>query len=404
MISIAEKLTCVKCGRTKGEKEFFKMRTGNRCDICKSCLTEHIDNNKPETFKWILEKFNIPYIEKIWFDYCNRILQQKGPAAFGPASVIGQYIRSMNMDQYREYTYADSDRLNFEAKKKEQEAAAKREQMFNPEKEAELKAKLESGEISQAEYNTLSSTTYTAPAEEEPRIKNYFMEYEINENDIADKLTDEDRLYLISKWGIHYRPSEWVTMEKMYNRYAEEYELTIDREETLKKICKVSLKADQAVDAGDTMTAKNYMNMLDSLRKSAKFTEAQNKEEEVREYDTIGELVALCEREGGIIEQFRMDSDEYPQDKIDLTIKDLQAYNRNLVVNELGLGDLIESYIQKLERAEQSDQDMLDGLITTDEEEKEQLLTDQEAEDFQKFLESELEEEAEQLLHSIGEE
>ena len=398
MIYLANHIVCSKCGRPKAEKEFFKMKTGNRCDICKPCLTEHIDNNKPETFKWIMEKFDVPYIERVWFDQCNKILAKKGLNNF----VIGQYIRTMNMAQFADYGYADTDHLNFEEERKKQEAAARRSQAFDPVKEEELKRKLEAGEISQAEYNTLSVTTFSEKEEEKPHIKTYFSEYEINENDIADQLTDEDRLSLIAKWGVHYRPSEWITMEKLYNRYAQEYELTIDREEALKKICKLSLKADQAVDAGDTMSAKAYMSMLDTLRKSAKFTEAQNKDEAIKELDTIGELVALCEQEKGIIEQFPVNSDDYSQDVIDLTIKDLKSYNRNLVVNELGLGDLIESYIQKLEQAEESDQQMFEGLITDEKEEQEALLTDQEAEDFAKFLEQEVEDEAEKLLQSIG--
>ena len=70
---------------------------------------------------------------------------------------------------------------------------------------------------------------------------------------------------------------------------------------------------------------------------------------------TIGELVALCEREGGIIKNFpKYDDSKYTQDKIDITIKDLQRYTHNLAVNELGLGDLIESYIDKLDKAEAS--------------------------------------------------
>ena len=113
-------------------------------------------------------------------------------------------------------------------------------------------------------------------------------------------------------------------------------------------------------------------------------------------------MVALCEQEGGIIEQFPINPDEYSQDKVDFTIKDLKAYNYNLVVNELGLGDLIESYVQKLEQAEESDQNMFNNLITNEKEEAEQALTDKEAEDFQNFLEKEIEDEAEKLLQSLG--
>lgn len=44
------KLCCKKCGREKQEKEFFKMKSGDRIDICKECLLMHIQNDKPETF------------------------------------------------------------------------------------------------------------------------------------------------------------------------------------------------------------------------------------------------------------------------------------------------------------------------------------------------------------------
>ena len=161
---------------------------------------------------------------------------------------------------------------------------------------------------------------------------------------------------------------------------------------------------DQAIDCGDVQGAKNFAGILDTLRKSGKFTESQKKDEEQKEFDTIGELVALCEREGGIIEQFPIDPDEYPQDKIDLTIKDLKQYNHDLVVNELGLGDLIESYIQKLDEAAKRDQEEYDKMLNTEiEDEEMDALTDQEAEDFMHYLESEIEADAQQILESIGE-
>lgn len=49
-MATATKLKCVKCGRSLKESEFFKMRTGDRCDLCKDCLTQYIDNRNPETF------------------------------------------------------------------------------------------------------------------------------------------------------------------------------------------------------------------------------------------------------------------------------------------------------------------------------------------------------------------
>lgn len=193
-------------------------------------------------------------------------------------------------------------------------------------------------------------------------------------------------------------------METMYKRYSNEYELNVDREEVLKKMCKTSLKMDEALDAGDVTSYKNLASVFDQLRKSGKFTEAQNKEEKQRYLDSVGELIALCEREGGPIEQLP-DPDEYPQDKIDFTLRDLKAYNYNLVTNELGLGDLIESYIDKLEKAErEGDLNLNEGLITNEEELAATELTDDEAEEFQNFLDNEIEKDAQTLLESIGEE
>ena len=184
----------------------------------------------------------------------------------------------------------------------------------------------------------------------------------------------------------------------MYNKYAQDYELNVDREEVLKKMCKTSLKMDESLDAGDITAYKNLATVFDQLRKSGKFTEAQNKEDRQQVLSSIGELVALCEQEGGIIEKLpQFDPDQYPQDKIDFTLRDLQSYTYSLVSNELGLGDLIESYIEKLEKAEEDSVDINAGLITSAEEAASEQLTDEEAEEWGTFLENEIEAEAEML-------
>lgn len=187
-------------------------------------------------------------------------------------------------------------------------------------------------------------------------------------------------------------------METMYTKYSQEYELNVDREEVLKKMCKTSLKMDEALDVGDITGYKNLSTVFDQLRKSGKFTEAQNKEDRQQVLSSIGELVQLCEQEGGIIEALpQFDPDQYPQDKIDFTLRDLKSYTYSLVSNELGLGDLIESYIEKLEHSEEDSTDINKGLITSAEELDKEVLTDDEAEQWQGFLENEIEAEAEAL-------
>lgn len=100
------------------------------------------------------------------------------------------------MMQYKSYTYADSDKLNFADKKEQQEseaavaAAAAREE--------ELKEKLEKGEITEAQYNTLSQGTPNSNSVPEFEIPN-LPQYQIDESVITDSLTDDDIQFLMLK-------------------------------------------------------------------------------------------------------------------------------------------------------------------------------------------------------------
>lgn len=189
-------------------------------------------------------------------------------------------------------------------------------------------------------------------------------------------------------------------MEQLYNEYANEYELNVDREETVKKICKISLKMDQALDTGDIKTAKDYGSIYDQLRKSGKFTESQKKEEAKRELDSIGELVKFVEREGGIIPQFESPI-EYPKDKIDFIIKDIQNYINNLVKDDLGLGNIIESYIEKMQKEKiETVEDIMNKGFNSENE----TLNEKDVAEFADFQASEIEKEAKALLDSFEEE
>ena len=399
------KIICKKCGRERAATKFFKKKTKERIDICVDCLTMYIDNYDYTTFSWILEMFDIPYIKNVWIKMANDIYL-KNPAKFSNRSVIGKYIRTMNMKQYADYCFADSDKLNMA----QEMAKERREATVDKDYVLQLQKELEEGKISKAQYDTLSPETPSSIdkkeeefiALKEEAIKP--IQQGADEGEIRKQLTDEEYQYLLMKWGYLYQPSQLVQMEKLYNKYANEYELNVDREDTLKKICKTSLKMDEALDVGDTQAYQKLASVYDQLRKAGKFTEVQNKEEQERYLDSVGELVALCEREGGPIKEF-VDPDEYPQDKVDFTIKDLKSYNYNLATNELNLSDLIQTYIDKLDKAEQSgnDIDLNKGLITSKEEEAEEdTLSDQEAIDFQDYLDNEIERDAQMLLDSFG--
>ena len=59
-------LTCQKCNKSMDEEQFYTYKNGSKTELCKKCLTMHIDNFDPETFLWILQKMDVPYIEEEW--------------------------------------------------------------------------------------------------------------------------------------------------------------------------------------------------------------------------------------------------------------------------------------------------------------------------------------------------
>lgn len=401
-----EYLVCEKCGHSlEASRNFFKTRDGERYPVCKNCLTLQIDNANPDTFCWILKEFDLPYIEDTWNGIAEREYK-KNPSSFGCKSVIGQYIRTVqNMGQYARYRWKDTEMFRI---KKEQEKQARAAKLAKADEYAEirykeLEEKLAAGEISQAEFdfkNPFNKENEKLKGDDTPMFKTAAVS--INEDDILDKLSEEERYEMMLKWGSSYRPSQWVQLETLYRKYENEYELNVDREETLKQICKLNLKMSEALDIGDSNSYKAFSTSYDQLRRSSKFTEAQNKEDSSRYLDCVGELARYCEREGGIIEQLP-NPDDYPQDKIDFTIRDLKNYNRNLIVNEMNLGDLIETYIKKLEQAEEEkEKELASGLYTSIEEELADQITDEDAEEFYENQQRVVEEEAELLAEKYG--
>lgn len=59
--------------------------------------------------------------------------------------------------------------------------------------------------------------------------------------------------------------------------------------------------------------------------------------------DSVGELIALCEKDG-YIERFYS---EGPNDKVDITLQDMQRYTRRLVEEETNLNELLQAAIER---------------------------------------------------------
>lgn len=391
--------TCDKCGKQMDDKNFYTYKNGDKTELCKSCLTMHIDNFDESTYLWLLEKMDVPYIPGEW-NVLRDKAYAKDPYKMNGMSVFGKYLAKMRLKQWKQYGWADTEMLQAKSQQKIVQDTAERREY-----EQSLKEQMEKGEISESQYKTLTSTA--TQRAEQPMMapppqtiphnfydeNNFIAEEELI--DPAGELTQEDKVYLAMKWGRLYKPDEWVSLEKNYNEMMNSFDIQdADTINTLILLCKINLKMNQAIDCGDIDGALKASRMYDSLRKSAKFTAAQNKEQKNDFVDSVGELVAMCEREG-FIPRFATD---IPQDKVDITLKDMNAYIKKLVTQDLGFGQQIEDSIKKLQiQKEMREQD--DGFAFEDEEDD--GLRDV---DYEEFYENVEEQKAKDMKVIYGEE
>lgn len=394
------KRLCTKCGKMLDEDtQFYIQKNGERTDMCKKCLTMHIDNFDPQTFLWLLEKMDVPYIPEEWNKLRNTAFA-KNPNLNG-MSVFGKYLSKMKLKQFKEYGWADTDRINALNGEKREAQIAERAAY-----DASIKEQFDNGEISESEYKTLTSTEFqhadymSQPPQlptEFPQDKMYsegtaMIDAEMN--NLIGQLTEDDKKVLAMKWGPLYRPDEWIMLEKDYNNMMNSFDIQdADTINTLILICKTNLKMNQFLDAGDIEGYQKLAKVSESLRKTAKFTAAQNKEQKNDYIDSVGELVAMCEKEG-FIPRYATD---IPQDKVDLTLKDMKDYLFKLVTQDLGFGQQIEDALKKIQiqkemnEAETAEIDYENADI--------EELIDKDYEDFYNSIEKQKQED-EQLLES----
>ena len=365
---------CKKCGKVLQDKEFYKKKNGEPMDICKKCLTMHIDVFNPETFLWVLEKMDIPYIEEEFNATVNKDYAKKGADDFNHAAAFGKYLSKMKLGQWNKYTFADTERLKAEKEERLANLAKQEEEYSN-----DLLKQLQEGKISEYEYKTMTSVVQQESDRDkylvDPNVfagkdkkgagkassadgLNFYDENDyIPEEDLPDpasELSQDDKVYLAMKWGRLYKPAEWIELEATYKEYVESFAVDDpDTDKALMMICKVILKMNQALDAGDVESFKKLSSTYESMRKSTKFTAVQNKDDKDAGITSIGQLIMMCETDG-FIAKFPTD---IPQDKVDFTLKDMNNYSYKLVTQDLGFGDQIENALKALKLRKEAEEE-----------------------------------------------
>lgn len=396
---MADTFYCEKCNRTMDEKQFYGSNNTEKypqgkLHQCKKCVSLHVDNFNPDTYLWILQECDVPYVKDEW----NNLLMKYGKdkSKLTGMTILGRYLSKMKLKQFGEYRWRDTEFLQEMANKKIKEAM--KDQGYGA---AEIAEAIERQNFEVPEGQLV------APPPPPEELGAAFPQVFPGDDLLSTDLTDEDRIYLSVKWGRSYRPDEWVRLEQLYNEMMESYDIqTAGHIDTLKLICKTSLKANQLLDLGDVDGAQKMVKMYDSLMKSGKFTAAQIKSEQGEFVDSVSEIVALCEKEG-FIPRYYVDG---PQDKVDKVLLDTQHYVHNLVTEEMGLGNLIENAVKLLKEekdniaaagADGMDEGAEDDLFDYDKE-----IIDLTDEDYQDFRDAEDDNAAfdEEFLRSFMEE
>ena len=321
---------------------------------CKKCITMHVDNWNPDTYLWILQECDVPYIPEQWNQLMGKFAKDRTKVT--GMTILGRYLSAMKLNQWKDYRWKDSQFLQDLQNKKIEETMKQQ------------------GYDIQDITTAIQRASFTLPSEElkEPpppapppldfgnSTEDYFKDkLDFDVPDLGAELTDEDKRYLYLKWGKGYSPDEWVRLEQLFNEMMQSYDIqSAGHIDTLKLACKTSLKSNQLLDIGDVDGAQKMIKMYDSLMKSGKFTAAQNKEESGDFVDSVGELIAMCEKDG-FIPRYVTD---VPQDKVDATLKDMNDYVKKLVTQDLGFGQQIEDALKKIqiqkEMEESFDQDV----------------------------------------------
>lgn len=336
-----------------GSNNTDKYPNDGKFNQCKKCITMHVDNWNPDSYLWILQEADVPYIPDEW----SKLLESYGrdKTKMTGMTILGRYLSKMKLKQFKDYRWKDTEFL-------QELADTKREQAMK-------KQGYDAASIAKALNDSrviIPEGGFQEPVYQPPQEDYFAQQCGIEEDDLGNELTEEDRLYLRIKWGKTYKPEEWITLEKLYEEMMSSYDIQgAGHIDTLKLLCKTSLKANQLIDIGDIEGFQKMSKVYDSLMKSGKFTAAQNKAESGEYVDSISELVEVCEKQG-FIPRYYVDG---PQDRVDETLQDMKNYTRTLVTEEMNLGNLIENAVKEMAKAEnkEEDEDIEDEIMTMEE-------------------------------------
>lgn len=325
---VVKKYKCSECEKEMNQRQFYMRHGEVFTEMCKKCIATRIQPRNQSTVLPIMEKLDIPFVPKLWNEYIERFtldeFGEKKPNSNG--TLIGRYIATMNINQYKDMSYVDSKKFLDEYKSVQEKDID------------ELTGKI---------------TKFINMGHSQEEVVDLLMK-EITEYDVSKEiLTPDERTRLLKKWGTGHSDENLVQLETFYEEMIVTYDImTPTHEDQLKQIAKLSVQMHELLDSGDLKGYSNVSMAYDRIMKAAKFS-AASQDASKDDFSAIGELVKMCEKNAFIP---RYHTDE-PQDIVDITLADMNSYLRNLVMNELNLETLITEAANSIIEEEREDRE-----------------------------------------------
>lgn len=102
---------CSICGKEIGPNNTYRFKDGTQDQCCKDCRLIGCSDSKPWTYFSIMQLFDIPYIEYIWFDNMMRGMKiATNTHVYN--NVFGRYYSIMRLRHWRHFNFQDSQYIN----------------------------------------------------------------------------------------------------------------------------------------------------------------------------------------------------------------------------------------------------------------------------------------------------
>lgn len=108
---MTKSIYCEKCGKVLSAKNFYKSNNLKKHpngyqSLCKKCTTMYVDSQEPDTYLWILEDCDVPWVPKEWNDLMAKYA--KDYTKITGATIVERYLSKMKLKSYAGYRWADS--------------------------------------------------------------------------------------------------------------------------------------------------------------------------------------------------------------------------------------------------------------------------------------------------------